>query len=91
MIEEAELASMKRKNRLADNNLLSNRDDDDKEEEEDSLVPGEGTKQTPLKLKQKMNEVESDEDDLRPSSQKKLLLDESEMEMNGKNFNIPLN
>ena len=53
-------------------------------------MPGDNVKQTPLKLKHKMNEVDSDEDDLKPSSQKKLLLDESEMEMNGKNFNIPL-
>ena len=84
MIEEQEIDSLKRKNRLADQNMLSNINGEI--DEDSQLVLDDDRKQTPLKMKHKMQDFDSDEE-LKPTSQKKLLLDESDMEMNQKHLN----
>ena len=52
MIEEQEIDSLKRKNRLADQNMLSNINGEI--DEDSQLVLDDDRKQTPLKMKHKM-------------------------------------
>ena len=92
MIEEEDISALKRKNRQADNIMLSNNAGDDYVDDDDEgsqlVMNGQAMGTTPGKAKGGFNLNDSDdEDDFGP---KKQLLNESDFELNEKRQNIPM-